>query len=144
MTTPGSETKGRASHSPPPRAPSRRYDRSIVDGPLSGAIWKLAWPTMLTNVIGGVQGMIDHAMVGHFVGFRANAAIGVATQIWIVVIVFMMSVFTGMSVLVARFSLVGAAGVGVLFLLFPRQLLGLFGLEDPLVVELGKATAAPS
>jgi putative MATE family efflux protein len=59
---------------------------------------------MLTNVIGGFQGIIDHAMVGHFVGFQGNAAIGVATQIWIVVIVFMMSVFTGMSVLVARFA----------------------------------------
>jgi putative MATE family efflux protein len=88
----------------PPRAPSRRYDRSIVEGPLSKAVWKLAWPTMLTNVIGGIQGIIDHAMVGHFVGFAANAAIGVATQIWIVVIVFMVSVFTGMSVLVARFA----------------------------------------
>ncbi len=81
-----------------------RYDRSIVAGPLRSAVWKLAWPTMLTNMIGGVQGIIDHVMVGHFVGYAANAAIGVATQIFIVVIVFMMSVFTGMSVLVARFA----------------------------------------
>jgi len=58
---------------------------------------------MLTNIIGGLQGIIDHVMVGHFVGFTANAGIGVATQIWIVIIVFIMSVFTGMSVLVARF-----------------------------------------
>jgi putative MATE family efflux protein len=58
---------------------------------------------MLTNIIGGIQGIIDHAMVGHFVGFTANAGIGVANQIWVVVIVFIMSVFTGMSVLVARF-----------------------------------------
>ena len=34
----------------------------------------------------------------------ANAAIGVAWQIFIVVIVFIMSLFTGMSVLVARFA----------------------------------------
>jgi len=58
---------------------------------------------MLTNIIGGLQGIIDHAMVGHYVGFNANAGIGVATQLWIVVIVFILSVFTGMSVLVARF-----------------------------------------
>jgi putative MATE family efflux protein len=90
---------------PAPAPPvTRRYDRSIVEGPLRGAVWKLAWPTMLTNMIGGIQGMIDHAMVGHFVGYAANAAIGVALQIFIVVIVFMMSVFTGMSVLVARFA----------------------------------------
>src|SRR5689334_7553236 len=82
----------------------RRYDRSIVEGPLRPAVWKIAWPEMLTNVIGGLQGMIDHALVGNLVGFKANAAIGVSWQIFIVVIVFMMSLFTGMSVLVARFA----------------------------------------
>jgi putative MATE family efflux protein len=70
---------------------------------LRAAVWKLAWPTMLTNVVGGLQGIVDHAMVGHFVGYTANAGIGVAIQIFIVVIVFIMSLFTGMSILVARF-----------------------------------------
>ncbi len=59
---------------------------------------------MLQNVIGGVQGIIDHAMVGHYVGFVGNAAIGVAWQIFLVVIVFIISVFTGMGILVARFT----------------------------------------
>jgi len=80
------------------------YDRSIVDGPLASAVWKLAWPTMLTNMIGGLQGMVDHALVGHMVGFKANAAIGVGFQIFLVVIIFINSLFTGMSVLVARFA----------------------------------------
>src|SRR4029453_8627722 len=82
----------------------RRYDRSIVEGPLQRAVWKLAWPAMLTNVVGGVQGMVDHALVGNLIGYRANAAIGVSWEIIIVVIVFISSVFTGMSVLVARFA----------------------------------------
>ena len=82
----------------------RRYDRSIIEGPLRPAVWKIAWPGMLTNVIGGLQGMVDHALVGHLVGFKANAAIGVSWQIFIVVIVFISSLFTGMSVLVARFA----------------------------------------
>lgn len=59
---------------------------------------------MLQNIIAGLQGIIDHAMVGHFVGYTANAAIGVSWQIIIVVIVFISSVFTGMAVLVARFA----------------------------------------
>ncbi len=59
---------------------------------------------MLQNVIGGLQGIVDHAMVGHFVGFEGNAAIGVAFQIFLVVIVFVTSLFTGMGVLVARFA----------------------------------------
>jgi MATE family, multidrug efflux pump len=81
-----------------------RYDRSIVEGPLGPAVWKIAWPTMLTNIIGGLQGMVDHVLVGHLVGFTANAAIGVSWQIILVVIIFISSLFTGMSVLVARFA----------------------------------------
>lgn len=82
----------------------KKFDRSIVDGHLASAVWKLAWPTILANVIGGLQGVIDHAMVGNFVGFTGNAAVGVSWQIFLVVIVFISSLFTGMSVLVARFA----------------------------------------
>ena len=38
----------------PPSKRKRPYDRSIVEGPLVPAVWKIAWPTMLTNVIGGL------------------------------------------------------------------------------------------
>jgi len=81
-----------------------RYDRSIVEGPLLPAVWKLAWPTMLTNIIGGLQGMVDQALVGHLIGYKANAAIGVSMQMWLIVMIFISSLFTGMSVLVARFA----------------------------------------
>jgi putative MATE family efflux protein len=81
-----------------------RYDRSIVEGPLRSAVWKIAWPTMLTNMVGGLQGIVDHVLVGHLVGYTGNAAIGVSWQIMIVVIIFISSLFTGMSVLVARFA----------------------------------------
>ena len=73
-----------------------------MEGPIAPAVWKIAWPTVLQNAIGGLQGIIDHAMVGAFVGFTANAAIGVSWQIFLVVIVFISSLFTGMGVLVAR------------------------------------------
>src|ERR671914_251093 len=82
----------------------QKFDRSIVEGPIGPAVWRLAWPTMLQNVIAGLQGIIGHAMVGHFVGYTANAAIGVSWQIILVVIVFISSLFTGMAVLVARFA----------------------------------------
>ncbi len=81
-----------------------KYDRSLIEGPIVPAVWRLAWPTMLQNVIAGLQGIIDHIMVGHFVGYVGNAAIGVSWQIVLVVIVFISSVFTGMAVLVARFA----------------------------------------
>src|SRR5436190_5686815 len=85
-------------------ASKSRYDRSIIEGPLRAAVWNIAWPTMLTNAIGGLQGMVDHVLVGNLVGYQANAAIGVSWQIFLVVIVFLSSLFTGMSVLVARFA----------------------------------------
>jgi len=59
---------------------------------------------MLTNIIGGLQGMVDQALVGNMIGYKANAAIGVSSQMWIIVIIFISSLFTGMSVLVARFA----------------------------------------
>lgn len=99
-------TNAATAQAPASPQPARKspYDRSIVEGPLNSAVWKIAWPTMLTNAIGGLQGMVDHAMVGNLVGFKANAAIGVSWQIFLVVIVFISSLFTGMSVLVARFA----------------------------------------
>lgn len=95
-----------ATASPPKGKP---FDRSIVEGPILQAVWKIAWPTVLQNVIGGLQGIVDHAMVGHYVGFNGNAAVGVAFQIFLVVIVFVMSIYTGMGVLVSRYAGAGDA-----------------------------------
>jgi putative MATE family efflux protein len=64
---------------------------------------------MLQNVIAGLQGVVDHIMVGHLIGYTGNAAIGVSWQIFLVVIVFIASLFTGQAVLVARY--VGAGDV---------------------------------
>jgi putative MATE family efflux protein len=85
-----------------PKRPS--FDRSLIEGPISPAVWKLAWPTMLQNLVAGMQGVIDHVLVGQLIGYTANAAIGVSWQIFLVVIVFMASLFTGQAVLVARFA----------------------------------------
>src|SRR3954470_15366051 len=80
---------------PPPPA----YDRSIVDGPLAAAVWRVAWPTMLVNIISGLQSLVDQVLVGHIIGYTGNAAIGVANQIFIAVFIFIGSIFTGMSAL---------------------------------------------
>src|SRR5678809_1567448 len=77
---------------PPPVAERRRYDRSIVEGPLRSAGWKLAWPTMPC-----MPPMMLANMVGHFVGSAGNAAIGVSWQVFLVIIAFIMSMFAGMS-----------------------------------------------
>jgi putative MATE family efflux protein len=64
---------------------------------------------MIQNVIAGLQGLIDHVLVGNLLGYTANAAIGVSWQIFLVVIVFMASLFTGQAVLVARYVGAGDA-----------------------------------
>src|SRR5207245_11081020 len=87
-----------------PSGGSKPLDRSIVEGPLARAVWMLAWPTMLQNLIAGLQGVVDHALVGHFVGYAGNAAIGVAIQIFIVVTAFAISVSGGLGGLGARFA----------------------------------------
>jgi putative MATE family efflux protein len=82
---------------------NREFDRTIVEGPVIRAVWKIAWPAMLQNVLAGLQGFVDNALVGHYVGYHGNAAIGVSWQIFLVILVFLSSVFTGMGVMVARF-----------------------------------------
>lgn len=64
---------------------------------------------MIQNVIAGLQGLIDHVLVGNLLGYEANAAIGVSWQMFLVVIVFMASLFTGQAVLVARYVGAGDA-----------------------------------
>jgi putative MATE family efflux protein len=95
---------------------------------------------MLQNVIAGLQGIIDHAMVGHFVGYTANAAIGVSWQIILVVIVFISSLFTGMAVLVARFA--GANEAAKVNRVVYQAFLTAFGLSIILAV-IGYFAAPP-
>lgn len=127
---------------PPPAVPlpgsaTGRYDRSIVEGPLGSAVWKIAWPTMLTNIFGGLQGIVDHMMVGHLVGFNGNAAIGASFQIFIVVISFIMSIFSGMSVLVARFA--GAGQVDKVNRTVYQSFLTAIGISLLIMAPLGYA-----
>ena len=90
--------------SPAENPPESKYDRSIIEGSLPSAVWKIAAPTMLTNAVGGLQGIVDHLVVGNLIGYKGNAAIGVSWQIFLVVVVFVSSIFIGMSILVARFA----------------------------------------
>jgi putative MATE family efflux protein len=82
----------------------KKFDRSLIEGSLAHAVWKIAAPTMLTNAVAGLQGLIDHILVGNLVGYKGNAAMGVSWQIFLVVVVFISSIDTGKNILVARFA----------------------------------------
>ena len=83
------------------------FDAELVSGNILRSVWKLAWPMILLNLINGVHGLVDHLLVGNFVpseANEANAGIGVAWQLFLVVVVFIASLFQGMNVLVARYA----------------------------------------
>lgn len=85
----------------------KAFDHDIVSGSVSGSIWKLAWPLVLLNLVNGVHGLVDHVLVGHFVPVSdnaANAAIGVAWQVFMVAVVFIASLFHGMNALISRYA----------------------------------------
>jgi len=104
MTEEGELAAAESAEAEKTKPKKKQFDRSIVEGPLSRAVWKIVWPAVLTNLISGLQGWVDHIMVGHLIGYQANAAIGAAFQIFLFVITFVASIFIGMSVLIARFA----------------------------------------
>jgi putative MATE family efflux protein len=83
------------------------FDRAILQGSILRAVIRIAWPAVLQSLFIGFHGIIAHALVGRFSDYTANAAIGVGSQVYLVVVVFLSSLYTGMSVLVSR-----AAGSG--------------------------------
>ena len=80
------------------------FDQDLVSGSITHSVWKLAWPVVLLNLVNGLHGFVDHVLVGHYIGYEANAGIGVAWQVFIVIIVFFTSLYHGMNVLVARYT----------------------------------------
>lgn len=85
----------------------KTFDKEIVSGNLLRSVWKLAWPLVLLNLINGLHGLVDHILIGNFMASAdnaANAAIGVAWQVFLVFVVFIASIFHGMNVLIARYT----------------------------------------
>jgi len=85
----------------------KQFDQELVSGNLLRSVWKLSWPVTLLNLINGLHGFVDHVLVGHYLPSATNApnaAIGVAWQIFLVIVVFISSLFHGMNVLISRYA----------------------------------------
>lgn len=82
----------------------KSFDSEIVSGSVLRSVWKLSWPVALTQVISGVHGFVDQVLVGHYVGHEGNAGVGVAWQLFLVILVFVSSLFHGMSIVIARYA----------------------------------------
>lgn len=82
----------------------KSFDLELVSGSVMRSLWKLAWPAVALHLVNGLHGFVDHVLVGYFLGYESNAAIGVAWQLFLVMMVFVASLFHGTSVLVARYA----------------------------------------
>jgi len=83
------------------------FDHEIVSGSIFRSIWKLAWPVTLLNLVNGMPGFTHQILVGQFLhtpNNASNAAIGLAWQVFLVIVVFVASLFHGMNVMIARYS----------------------------------------
>src|SRR4051812_1779786 len=83
----------------------KTFDHELTSGSLLRSVWKIAWPAILLNLINGLPPMINQILIGPFVESvdnAANAAVGTSWQVFLVVVVFISSVFHGMNVLVSQ------------------------------------------
>ncbi len=80
----------------------KAFDKELVSGSILRSVWKLAWPSVLLNLVNGSQGMIAQIIVGHYLGYTANAAISASWQMYLVLFVFLASLFQGMNVIISR------------------------------------------
>lgn len=82
----------------------KTFDQELVSGSVLRSVWKLGWPIVLMQLVSGIHGFVDQVLVGHSVGYEANAGIGVAWQLFLVIVVFVSSLFHGMGILIARYT----------------------------------------
>ncbi len=73
----------------------------LVYGNLWKAIWVMSWPLMITTVAASLIGIVDVQVAG-FLGAPVQAAVGLSEQIMFLFMVFIMSVSTGTTAIVAR------------------------------------------
>jgi putative MATE family efflux protein len=81
-----------------------QFDDDIISGSIWKSVWKVAWPVVFTQVIAGVGGAVDQILVGRYVGYEAQAAVGAASMGFVVTLVFLSSFFHGMNIHIARYS----------------------------------------
>jgi putative MATE family efflux protein len=73
----------------------------LVQGSLWKAIWTMSWPLMITTVSASIIGMVDVQVAG-YLGAPVQAAVGLSEQVMFLFMVFLMSLGTGTTAIVAR------------------------------------------
>lgn len=82
----------------------KQFDDDIISGSILKSVWKVGWPVVITQLVAGIGGIIDTYLVGKYVDYYAQAAVGVSWQLFLVILVFLSSFFHGMNIMIARYS----------------------------------------
>jgi putative MATE family efflux protein len=80
-----------------------------VEEDLSRAVWRLAWPAVLTNVLQLLNGLVDMFFVGRL-GPAAQAAVGMGGQVVMLLMGASLAVTSGATAVVARYVGAGHRG----------------------------------
>lgn len=81
-----------------------KFDDDIISGSVFKSVWKIAWPVVITQLVSGIHGIVDQILIGRYVGYEAQAGVGISWQLFLVVLVFLSSLFHGMNIHIARYS----------------------------------------
>jgi putative MATE family efflux protein len=81
---------------------SPAFDRDLTKGSISGNLWALSWPTMISSTIFMIGPMIDMIWVGRL-GSAAIAGVGISGMAVMVIMSAIMGLNTGNRALLARF-----------------------------------------
>ncbi|MFC1991716.1 MATE family efflux transporter [Chloroflexota bacterium] len=136
-----------------PRRERAARDRDWTKGSISGNLWALSWPIMVSSSLSMMGPTIDMIWIGKL-GSAALAGVGIAGMAVMAVNALMMGLFTGLRAMIARFIGAGntdganhvmqqAFVIGAVFsvitasigLLFTEGILTLFGVEADVVAQ---------
>ncbi len=83
---------------------NKNYIRErMVHGPIWSTVWWLAWPSVITMLLQTANGLVDALFVGRL-GPDALSAVGLASQVMLVIMSISTAVSVGATALVARFT----------------------------------------
>ncbi|MFC2015041.1 MATE family efflux transporter, partial [Chloroflexota bacterium] len=135
------------------RRSSSARDRDWTKGSISGNLWALSWPIMVSSSLGMMGPTIDMIWIGKL-GSAAVAGVGISGMAVMAVNALMMGLFTGLRAMIARFigagnmdganhvmqqAFVIGAGFSIITasigLLFAERILALFGVEADVVAQ---------
>ena len=79
-----------------------RQKQTLVDGPMSAGVWNLSWPLLLNMMILAFSNFVEGWIAGRL-GPDVQAAVGLGSQIWFMMMMMTLALSAGTTALVSRY-----------------------------------------